>query len=83
MSVQSVVACPDCGSDIHIDSVLLLGGAKFQCTNPQCGVSISIAGESVSAAKAAIEEFEKLKGQAILNAQSSDGNDLGDFLSGR
>ena len=71
MSFQSVVPCPDCGSDIHIDSNLLLSGSSFKCSNQHCGVAISLDESSLGEVKDAFEKFEELKEESIRGANEN------------
>lgn len=71
MSVQSVIPCPDCGSNIHIDSNLLLAGQSFKCTNQSCTTSISIQPQEVPVVSEAIDKFENLKEDALTKGQEA------------
>ena len=71
MSVQSVIPCPDCGSNIHIDSTLLLAGQSFKCTNPNCTVSIAIQPQEVPTVSEAIDKFQELKQTALEKGQEA------------
>ena len=61
MSFQTNIPCPDCGSNILIDSTLLLSGEKFACTNEACSAVLSLDESSISQVKDAFEKYEDLK----------------------
>ena len=72
MSFQSTISCPDCGSDIHLDSHLLLCGSSFKCTNASCHVSISLDNRSMEDVKDAFDKFNALKEKSIQDAKATD-----------
>lgn len=72
MSVQSVISCPDCGSPIYIDSVLLLSGSSFKCTNNSCSVSISLDMSDKGVVEDAMTKFEEIKNASTQQAKASD-----------
>ncbi|MAY43107.1 MAG: hypothetical protein CMI05_12440 [Oceanospirillaceae bacterium] len=63
MKDYNEIQCPDCGGKIFIDAKLLLQGSSFNCSNPDCGASVSLSQSSYQVANNAMEEFEKLKGK--------------------
>ena len=78
MSVQSVIPCPDCGSNIHIDSTLLLAGQSFKCTNEACTTSIALQPQEVAVVSEAIDKFETLKQDAMAQGEAaSAASDIG------
>lgn len=76
MSIQSVIPCPDCGSDIHMDSTLLLAGNSFSCVNEACKSSIAINPSEIAMVTEAINKFEELKKTSIEEGQKSAEADL-------
>ncbi len=71
MSFQTKVPCPDCGTEIPIDSHLLLSGSSFKCPNEHCGVAISLDESSVSEVQSAFNRFEDLKETSIREANEN------------
>ena len=71
MSVQSVIPCPDCGSNIHIDSQLLLAGQSFSCVNPSCTASIAIQPSQIATVSEAVDKFEKLKKDSLEHGRAT------------
>ena len=63
MKDYSEIQCPDCGGKIFIEARLLLQGASFNCSNPDCDASVSLSQSGYQVANSAIEEFEKFKGK--------------------
>lgn len=74
MSIQTKITCPDCGGDIHIDSVLLISGASFQCSSESCSTAISLAAKDVNKVSKAFNGFENLKSKSIQTAGSDPSN---------
>lgn len=73
MSFHHSIPCPDCGSDILIESTQLLSGGSFRCTNANCTVAISLDDpKSVSTVTSAFEKFEKLKEESLSQAQNTE-----------
>ncbi len=70
MGIQSTINCPDCGSAIYLDSILLLSGKSFQCSNEACGVAISLSAADVEMVSKAFKEYENLKQKSVENAGS-------------
>ena len=68
MSVQSQIACPDCGSPIVIESSLLLAGQSFSCSNEKCSVSISLAASETEKVSNAFQQFETMRDKAKAQA---------------
>jgi uncharacterized paraquat-inducible protein A len=72
MSVQTNLACPECGNDICIDTQLLLAGTSFSCSNPRCGVTIQLNPSDSHQVQMALDQFEQIKSDALnLNDGSS------------
>lgn len=74
MSIQTKISCPDCNNDIYLDSLLLFSGSSFQCTNPQCNVSISLSQFDIPKVSEAFDKFDKIKQHSINVAQSESHN---------
>lgn len=68
MSFQTKIPCPDCGTDILVDSMLLLGGHSFSCTG--CAAVISLDESSAAQVKETLEAFEKLKQESAGTARA-------------
>lgn len=65
MSFHHTIACPDCSHPIPIESTLLLTGQAFSCANPQCNVSISLAGTDMARVSSAFEQLAELRESAL------------------
>lgn len=76
MSIQSTIQCPDCGSPIVIDSILLLSGHNFKCSNSQCGVSISLSQDDHQKVADAFQQYESLKQESINIAKEGQSQGL-------
>ena len=53
------INCPDCGSPILINMNELIYGKKFICS--VCGVTLSLASNSVQEVREALKKFRELK----------------------
>jgi len=65
MTIQAEIPCPDCGNKVFVNTGLLLTGSRFSCSNPSCGVSVSLHKSSYQVAATAVEQFEQMKSQKI------------------
>lgn len=74
MSVQTTINCPDCNSEILIDSMLLLSGSSFKCPNENCDTSIALASEDIPKVSKAFAGFEQLKAQSLEHAKNGSQN---------
>ncbi|GLQ73450.1 hypothetical protein, partial [Vibrio penaeicida] len=70
MSIKSKVDCPDCGMPIHFESSLLLSGQAFPCSNPACGVTLSLTGTDKAVVSDAFNKFETMRSNATNHAQN-------------
>ena len=73
MNFQSTIACPCCGSDIHISSQLLISGASFSCSNESCDAVISLDSSSAETVKNAFDKYSELKETSIREAERDNG----------
>lgn len=56
---NTVIKCPECNSDIIINTFQLLQGVKFTCH--MCKTQIGLASESKNDVQKALDEFSKIK----------------------
>lgn len=59
LDTNSIIKCPDCNSEIHINTYQLLMGTSFTCGN--CQLMVGLAGESKTAVSKALTELENVK----------------------
>lgn len=70
MSIQTKIECPDCHSPIILDSLLLIAGQQFRCSNPNCGCAVQLAEDERSKVADAYQKFEQLKQNSLSQAQA-------------
>ncbi|ALU45748.1 MULTISPECIES: hypothetical protein [Pseudoalteromonas] len=68
MSIKSKIDCPECGVPIHFESSLLLAGQAFSCSNPSCGVTISLTATDKEVVSDAFDKFEQMRNEATHQA---------------
>lgn len=56
--MQSFIPCPDCSTQVPIETDELLRGVKFSC--PRCKIQISLAQESVFVTANALKQYSAL-----------------------
>lgn len=61
LDTNTKISCPDCNSDILINTTQLLSGSKFYC--PCCKLVVGLAEESKCLVSGALNELEKIKNQ--------------------
>jgi predicted RNA-binding Zn-ribbon protein involved in translation (DUF1610 family) len=72
-SVQQI-PCPDCGTPISFNAMMLLQGTKFSC--PKCLAQIGIAQESKPVVNEAIQELAEMKKQAMAGNKNQNKGSL-------
>jgi hypothetical protein len=69
MSVKIQINCPDCHSPIFMESMLLLTGQSFKCSNPECRTAISLSLSESEKVAQAFNKFEHIRENAVNQAR--------------
>ncbi|MGS2726231.1 hypothetical protein ACU8DI_06440 [Psychroserpens sp. BH13MA-6] len=56
--MKTTIACPTCQTPISIEASGLLKGTQYTCIN--CNTKVSLASDSASQVKNAVEEYQKI-----------------------